>query len=398
MTDRLYYADSYARRFTGRVIETTREGDRPAVVLDRSAFYPTSGGQPHDTGRLGSARVEDVTTREGDSAVLHVLSAPLEGDAVEGDIDWARRFDHMQQHSGQHILSQAFLRTMGAETIGFHLGAGMVSIDLSGPDLAEGRVAEAEALANQIAGSNAAVRAWFPEPGELTRLALRKLPDVAGPVRVVAIGDFDVSACGGTHVAATGEVGHIAVQQVERLKRGARIQFLCGHRAQADYARKSGIVRQLATALTCSPEELSGSVHRLHSALQDARRQLAAVRERELDAEAALMLRGSIQRGAIRVVRAGWEQRAIEEVKGLALRITSSPGVVGLFGVGGPKAQLLFARSEETATDLEPVFRKALELLGGGKGGGGRMLQGAAGPAGLPDIERVLDASEAALR
>ena len=397
MTDRLYYPDSYARRFTGRVLETAPSGKPPIAVLDQSLFYPTSGGQPHDTGRLGTARVVDVVVREADDAVLHVLDTPVDPGPIEGVIDWTRRFDHMQQHTGQHILSQALLHAAGAVTIGFHLGPETVSVDLGVANLPELRVAEAESLANQVVAAHVPVRAWFPTGSELAALALRKQPEVTGPIRVVAIGEFDRSACGGTHVATSGEVGLIAVQRAERLKRGIRVEFLCGERARADYARKHAIVRELSAALTCSPGELGESVNRLRDAFQDARRQLSVYRERELDEEAARRLAGSAQQGDLRVVRAAWDERPIEEVKGLALRLTSHPGVVVLLGIAGARAQVLFGRSDQLAVDLETVFRRTLEALGGGRGGGTRLLQGAAGPADLATVERVLQEAEARL-
>lgn len=389
---RLYYADSYLRHFRARVIESLESGGRPAVVLDQTAFYPTAGGQPHDLGRLGIAQVLDVAIREDDQAIVHVLDARLEPGPVEGAIDWTRRFDHMQQHTGQHILSQAFIRVAGAETIGFHLGAESVSIDLAAPSLPDRPIAEAESLANEVVTGNLSVRAWFPDATELAALALRKRPEAAGPVRIVAIGDFDHSACGGTHVARTGEIGLIAVLRAEHLKRGTRIEFRCGHRARSDYGAKRAIVRELAAALTCAPEELPASITRMRNALQESRRQLAAYRERELDAEAATLLAGAATRTGWRVRSAGWTDRPVEEIRGLALRVTESPGAVVLFGIAGERGQLVFARAENVALDLAPWFRRALDALGGGRGGGSRVLQGATtGPVDRERLGSVLD-------
>jgi alanyl-tRNA synthetase len=364
-----------------------------AAILSETFFYPTSGGQPHDTGRLGDAAVVDVSVRE-DGAVVHVLDAPLQPGPADASIDWPRRFDHMQQHSGQHILSQAFIRIADAGTIGFHLGAETVSIDLGRPDLGDSAVAEALAVANSVVTANQVVRAWFPSPEELAALALRKTPEVEGALRVVAIGDFDLSACGGTHVASTGEIGLIEVLRTERLKRGLRVEFVCGGRARADYARKHAIVRDLSAALTCAPGDLPESVARLQAALSEAQRQLRAFREHELDQEAARLVASARQAGPIRVVRSAWSDRPIDEVKGLTLRITSEPGVVSLLGVAGARAQLLFGRSEGLDMNLKPAFDAALTRLGGGKGGGTRLLQGAAGPAQLPALEQALAAAE----
>ena len=397
MTVRRYYTESYTQRFASRIEQATSLAGRPAAILDETWFYPTSGGQPHDTGRLGAAGVVDVTVREEDGAVLHLLDTPLEPGPVEGTIDWTRRYDHMQQHTGQHILSQAFQRLADAPTIGFHLGAERVSIDLGREALSDAQVADAESLANEVVSGNAGVRAWFPGEEELRGLALRKQPDVRGPLRVVAIGDFDLSACGGTHVAGSAEVGLIAVQRSERLKRGTRIEFLCGARARADYARKHAILRGLAGALTCAPAELGESVARLQQALQEARRSLAGYQERDLDSEADRLLQGALPGAGFLVVRAAWEDRPVEQVKGLALRLTERQGMVTLLGVAGPRTQLLFGRSEDVAVDLKAVFDRALAQLGGGRGGGARLWQGAAGAASLEVLEGVLTEAAATL-
>ena len=392
MTQRRYYGDSYTRRFSSQLSSIAPAEGGYAAVLEATYFYPTSGGQPHDTGRLGAAGVLDVSVRESDDAVVHLLDRVIEPGPVEGHIDWGRRFDHMQQHTGQHILSQAFIRIADAPTIGFHLGAERVSIDLGIADLSDARIAEAAALANQVISGNHAVRAWFPEAGELESLNLRKQPDVKGPIRVVAIGDFDLSACGGTHVAATGEIGLVAVLGVERLKRGVRIEFLCGGRARGDYANKHAILQDVAGSLTCAPAELGASVARLKDALQQARKALAVHRERELDAEAMELLQRAANRNGIRVVTAAWSERPIEEAKGLAQRLTSAPAAVALLGIAGARTQLLLGRSEDVAVDFKPVVDRVLAELGGGRGGGGRLWQGAAGPADLAGVERALAA------
>ena len=396
MTDRRYYTDSYTRSFPARVMELSAVDGQPAASLDQTFFYPTSGGQPHDTGRLGAAAVLDVSVRE-DGAVLHRLDAVLDPGPVEAAIDWPRRFDHMQQHTGQHILSQAFIRVADAPTIGFHLGAETVSIDLGRPALKDSAVAEALALASDVVTGNHAVRAWFPPPDELAGLSLRKTPEVDGAFRVVAIGEFDLSACGGTHVASTGEIGLIEVLKTERLRKGLRVEFVCGGRAQADYARKHAIVRDLSTSLTCAPGEVTESVARLQGALANARRQLTAFRERDLEQEAARLVASARPTGSFRVVCAAWSERPIDEVKSLALRITSEPGLISLLGVAGPRAQILFGRSENLALELKPVFDQTLAALGGGKGGGTRLLQGAAGAANLEALAGALEAAEAAL-
>jgi alanyl-tRNA synthetase len=393
-TTRRYYGDSYTWQFDAMVVEASQHAGAPIAVLDASYFYPTSGGQPHDIGTLGAANVIDVYIRESDGAVVHVLDAPIPSGATSATIDGVRRFDHMQQHTGQHILSQAFLRVANAATIGFHLGVETVSIDLDANALPEARIAEAAELANRIVSENVEVRTWFPAAAELEALALRKLPDVDGPVRVVAIGDFDFSACGGTHVARSSEVGLLSVQRVERMKRGTRIEFLAGHRARADYSRKHGIVRELSAALTCAPAEIVEAVARLSSTLAESRRALATYRERDLDEEAARLRATATQTDGVSIVWHRFSGRPIDEVKGLALRLTTVPGMVVLFGIGGPRTQLVFARSENVSVDLKPAFDRALAALGGGKGGGGRVLMGSSAAVDDAVLESALQGAE----
>jgi alanyl-tRNA synthetase len=396
VTVRRYYTDSYTWAFSARAVEATTAEGTPSAILDESFFYPSSGGQPHDTGRLGEARVVDVSIRDSDGAIVHRLDVPIAPGRVSATIDGSRRFDHMQQHTAQHILSQAFIRVADAPTIGFHLGAETVSIDLQTTGLGDARVVEALDAANRVVSENVPVRAWFPPAEELAGLALRKTPDVQGPIRVVAIGDFDLSACGGTHVAHAGEAGLISILRTERMKRGVRIEFLAGHRARADYARKHALLRDVAASLTCGPEEVPLAVARLTGELTEARRELAAYRGHELDIEATQLVAESRSAGNLRLVIKSWETRPVDEVKGLALRVTNVAGIVAFFGVAGARAQLLFGKSEGVALDLKPAFDRALTALGGGKGGGSRLLQGAAGAASVTELNAALEQAAAA--
>ena len=399
MTTRSYYGDSYTWQFDASVVESTTDATAPFVVLDASYFYPTSGGQPHDMGTIGGANVVNVSIRPSDGTVIHALDAPLPIGPVAATVDGTRRFDHMQQHTGQHILSQAFLRVANAATIGFHLGVDTVSIDLNDTGLTEAKIAEAAEVANQVVSGNVAVRAWFPDDAELASLALRKVPDVDGALRVVAIGDFDFSACGGTHVARSAEVGQLSILRTERMKRGMRVEFLAGHRARADYARKHAIVQKLSAALTCAQPELPAAIERLSSDLAQARRALATYRERDLDDEATrLSGTGRVGPDGMRVVLAAFDGRAVDDVKGLALRLTDTPDVIALLAVSGARTQLVFARSENVSLNLKPAFDAALAALGGGRGGGGRVLMGSAGPVGHQQLVAVLDAAASALR
>ncbi len=395
---RLYYDDSFTMSFSARVIETAQTLGRSSVVLDATYFYPASGGQPSDTGELGGRRVVDVVVREGDGAVVHLLDGDLGLGEVAGRIDWGRRVDHMQQHSGQHVLSQAFLQLANAPTIGFHLGVDYVSIDLETSGLDEGRVRETVLLANDVIERDLAVRAWFPTPDELATITLRKAPEVDGALRIVAIGDFDWSACGGTHVARTAQIGLIHLLKTERYKRGIRVSFLCGGRARRDYAAKQAIVSNLSAGLSCAVFELPQTVERLQLEFQEARRELARHHEGALDLEAAELRGAAVVRGGFRIVRKGFERRPVDDLKGLCLRVSAEPGTIVVLGAAGDRGQFVLARSEELATDLRPALQAALAAVGGGKGGGARIVQGAGGSeVGLAMVDQALEAAVAAL-
>lgn len=393
---RRYYHDSYTTQFASRVSEATEAGGRPAVVLDETFFYPTSGGQPFDTGTLGDRRVLEVVVRETDQALLHVLDGPLAAGPIDGRVDWPRRLDHMQQHTGQHILSQAMIRIAGANTIGFHLGTDYVSIDLDVADLDDHRTDEALAMANDVVSGDVTVKAWFPTPEELTTINLRKTPDVEGALRIVAIGDFDISACGGTHVARTGEIGLIHGLKTERLKRGTRVHFLTGGRARADYADKHAIVTRLATALTCSASEVPAAFERVQAELAAVRRDLARHEEAALDREAATLADRAAKTGG-RVVVQFLPGRTIDALKGLAFRLTTEPGRVALLATTGERTQFVFARSDDSTANLKPALDQALTAIGGGKGGGTRVVQGGGAAAAPADVERALELARAAV-
>ncbi|MGE0552959.1 MAG: DHHA1 domain-containing protein [Gemmatimonadales bacterium] len=399
MSARSYYFDSYLTRFESTVEEAGELDDGPYVVLERSAFYPTSGGQPFDRGTLNGVAVSDVFVRESDGKVIHRLATPVaRGETVVGEIDWPRRLDHMQQHTGQHVLSQAFIQVKDAATIGFHLGEDYVSIDLDAPELADRDAERAFAIANDVVTRDVAVTAWFPTPDELATLPLRKTPEVEGALRVVRIGDFDYSACGGTHVARTGELGLIHHLRTERIKRGSRVAFLVGGRARADYATKHAITQRLAAELTCSVVELPEAVGRLKDELQAARREIGRYKAEALTREAAELHARAEDLDGRALVVAAFESRPAEELRALVLDLTGRDSVVALVGSGGAKTQLVFGRSESLELDLRPALKAALDAVGGGKGGGTRIVQGGGSqPATLAEVAEALRAARTAV-
>ena len=393
IASRPYYSDSYRTTFETTVIETGVIAGRPMAILAATWFYPSSGGQPHDTGILGGRQVVDVLVREEDRHVVHVLDGPIDPGPVQGRIDWARRWDHMQQHTGQHVLSQAFVNLASAPTIGFHLGTDYVSIDLKIAELPDPVREAAFGLAGDVVRANHEVRAWFPTAAELAALPLRKTPEVDGAVRIVAIGSFDVSACGGTHVRRTGEIGLIQWLWTERLKRGFRVAFLCGDRARADYALKHRLTADLAAQLACSPVELPAAVTRLQAELITLRRAVEKHHEEALDQEAGLLRAEAVVRGQGLVIEKRFVNRPVDDLKGLAIRVTAEAGVVALLATGGERTHFVFSRDERSAVALKPALEAALAVIGGGKGGGSRIVQGGGGPAAPSQIDAALAAA-----
>ena len=374
-THRLFYTNPYQREFSARVIARREMAGQPAVALDRTAFYPTGGGQPHDTGSLRPATwtaeadgvsVIDVVAEDG--LIWHILSAPLAGDEITGALDWPRRFDHMQQHTGQHILSQAFIVTCDAETVGFHLGAASSTIDLNRSDLDAAALMRVEAAANAIVDAALAVSPTFVAPEALAGIPLRKPPKVTEDIRIVEVAGFDWSACGGTHVANTAQVGLIKITATERRGAELRVSFLCGGRARTDYARLQTLAQGLVARLSTGQDELIDAVDRRAVETQALRKDLAELEGQWIESTALALWSAAESRGPVRVV-AGAFDYPFERAKRIVQALRTRPGAVVLLGVRGERPQLIFARADDVALDAGALLRTAV-ATGGGRGGG----------------------------
>ncbi len=378
MTERLYYQDATCKTFTARIVERLTHDGRLAVALDRTAFYPTGGGQPNDRGKLGHALVVDVIERDTDSAVLHVLDLPADagtfgkvGDEVTAEVDWSRRFDLMQQHTGQHILSQAFVAEADAETMGFHLTDDTLTVDLDKKNLQPDDMDRAEDLANQIVFEDRPVTARFVTAAELAKLPLRKPPKVENNIRIVEVEGFDWSPCGGTHVARTGQIGLIKIVRTERMSDGTRVEFRCGLRALADYRRKHQMISQVASALSVGYGELDQAVSRMQAESKDLRKKLVEAEGKLLMYEAAELDASAQDRGGFRLITRAWADREALHLRTLAKKLAGKPKTVALLGSGGAQPTFVFAHSSDLALDLVPLVRGAIEHIGG-RGGGGK--------------------------
>jgi alanyl-tRNA synthetase len=406
MTERLYYADAYCTRFLARVTERLVWNGQPAVVLDRTAFYPASGGQPADLGVLGGVAVVDVVARE-DGAIVHALERALSesGEDIVGEIGWPRRFDHMQQHTGQHVLSAAFEQVLDADTVGFHVGAEVSTIDVDVARLDLQAATLAEDLANQVVWENWSVSARFVDPEDLASLPLRRPPAVDGPVRVVEITapstsggtfasgrSFDANPCGGTHVARTGEIGLVRITRFEYRGDETRVEFLCGSRALCDYRARSAVVNQLAARLTVGYWELDQAVERLQSEAKQLRQDLRRACERLSEVEAAELAASAVSRGSYRLVQQVWEGREPAELRALAQELTHRFEVVALLASVVERAHLCFACSEGVDLDAAALLREACVQLGGKGGGQPHLAQGSAPATDPVRINAVMSA------
>jgi len=383
VTERLYYHESSLIEFDARIVRRVAAADgRPGVILDRSAFYPTSGGQPFDTGTLGAARVVDVIEQD-DGDLLHVLDTPIEDDAVHGAVEWGRRLDHMQQHTGQHVLSAAFDRVLGARTESFHLGAEASTIDL-GREVSAEEGAAAEDEANRVVWADRPVTIRFADAAEAARLPLRKESVREGTLRLIEVADFDLSACGGTHVARTGTIGIIAIAGIERFKAGSRVEFVCGGRALRSHRRLRDIVAATGKLLSVAPHEMAGSVERVQVEAREQRRQVKELQTRlaghEAAALAAAAVAGPAYRASIAVLE-GWDAQALKQI---ASAIVSHPGHVAILMSAPAPSSIVVARSADTAFDAAAALKQMVARFGG-KGGGRPELAQGGGLTGSPD-------------
>ena len=366
MTNRLYYTDAYLQEFDASVLEVVDLGDRRAAVLDRTAFYPTSGGQPFDTGSLGAVHVTDVIDRE-DLTVLHVIDGALDTGEVHGRIDWDRRFEHMQQHTGQHVLSAAFDRVCHARTESFHLGTDVSTIDL-GRELTAAEIAAAEMEANKVVWEDREVTVRFADEREAAALPLRKESRRSGVLRLVEVAGFDLSACGGTHVARTGAIGNIVIGSTERFRGGSRIEFRCGIRALRGYRALKQSMSAAGRLLSTSSDDVPQAIERLQSESKTGRAQIKDLQERLAGHEAAAMAARARSSGGISHVIEHVEGWDMQGLKAIALAIAERPGHLAVL-LGGAPASIVAARASDVSADAAAIVRQVAAKFGG-KGGG----------------------------
>lgn len=390
-TERLYYNEPDLLEFEAEVIGTRDLGERTGIILDRTAFYPTSGGQPNDVGTLGGIALVDCYEDEKTGDIIHVLAGKPDSPRVRGQIDANRRRDHRQQHSGQHVLSRAFVELYDWPTVSFHLGVVTCTIDLAVDSASRDQLERAEDLANRIVQENRQVSIRYMNEDNIAEAGLRKATDRTGEIRVIDVFGFDRSACGGTHVRSTHEIGPIQITGVSRAKKQTRVEFICGDRVLRHARAAHRALETISQTISSPLLETPSAVAAVWQEFQQSKKRIEDLEAKLLDHEAAAFpLDG--QGYAI----AAFSGRGIETLKMLAARIAKRPGTVVLLADQSDQLRIVFARAADSPVDVSSLLKKTIEKFGGR--GGGRPDLAQAGGLTADNPEAVLAFAKQALK
>ena len=400
MTQKLYLDDSYLRECQSSIVDRTDVNGKPGVILDRTIFYPTSGGQPHDTGTINESSVIDVF-EDQHHRIVHLLKTPFSGVRIQGRLNWTRRFDHMQQHTGQHILSQAFLKICNADTISFHLGEKSATIDLNQSGFSKERGSSVETLVNHIIYENRQINSHIVSKDKLNQFPLRNIPTAELNIRVIEIENFDYTPCGGTHCTQTGEVGILKIDRYENYKGGTRVHFICGFRAFEDYQKKAEILKQVCSSISIGEADLHRTIQKSIDDLKRLRWEHDKLKKYVLEYEAQNLLSERHKLGEISIIKKIFINRDQKDIKLLAEKaLKVFPETIILFGAkNGGKAALLFLRSEELDYDMQQLMQIACMSINGNGGGHPQRAQGGGPKADNLEeaLQRAVDALEKTL-
>ena len=377
MTERLYFDDPYRTEFEASVVGRFQIDGKVGLILDQTCFYPTAGGQQCDRGLLNDVPVRDVKEWDGD--IIHVLEREIQEDEVLGKIDWERRFDFMQQHSGQHVLSQSFFRVLDANTKSAHLGEKSSTIEIARETLAVEEVHSVEDFANSILYENRVIKTYFVSEDEIDSIPLRRTPKKEGPIRIVEVDGLDYTPCGGTHCRHTGEIGLIKTGRWEKIRGHVRIQFLCGYRALREYRWKSEAIEEMADRFSTRGSDVLALFKKQEEENRELRTQVKSLTERALEEEVHDLLAKAASLDEVRIVKAVYNKRPSEEMKTLATRITIVGQAIALLGNRGEKAQLVFSCSDGLPFKMNDLMNEACSKIDG-RGGGSPKLAFGGGP------------------
>ncbi|HPI72959.1 MAG TPA: DHHA1 domain-containing protein [bacterium] len=383
MTERLYFRDAYQTHFSARVMQSGVIDGRPAVVLDQTCFYPTSGGQMHDTGWLNGIAVHNVQYQDGE--IWHLLSSPLQDGAVEGCIDWQRRFDFMQQHTAFHILAGCFSALFKISTLASHLGEEVSTIEIDVPDLTQEIIRQVEEKANQVVWENRAVDSFFVTPEQANDRAVRKKIALDESVRLVEIAGLDVDPCGGTHVRSTAQVGLIKMLAAERIRGHWRVNFVAGRRSWQEFCREHQIIRTLSDTLTTGADQLTFQVEKILAENKEMRKVLQQHSRAQADQAMAELCERAAQTD---VVVQLFPELSMEDLRRIAVAACKKQPGIYLLAAAREQGYLVFANSRDQL-DLRPVFKAVLPMIDGRGGGEATLVQG--GGPGREALELALE-------
>lgn len=365
-TIKLYLDDSYLTQFEAEVVRAFLHEGKTGIVLDRTAFYPTSGGQMHDTGTINNAEVKEVVEQNGE--IVHFIEAPLPVKRVRGTINWPRRFDFMQQHTGFHILAQSFLQVTGVETLSSHLGNEISTIDVDLTEINIEQIAEVEDLANLIIFENRKVTAYFADSEKIDSGKIRKAPPELAQVRLVDIDTFDLDPCGGTHVRATGEIGLVKIIRWEKIRGYLRFEFYAGGRAIKDYQNKWQLSTSLVNKFSVAEDDLHTTIEKMQYEMKQLHKQNRKLTQQNIAYEAQELVMNAEQAGQ-NVITLLFEDRDLSDIRELAKQITQLSDTWALFGLKSEKAHIIFAHSEKSKYNLNDLVKQVAHLIDG-RGGG----------------------------
>ena len=394
MTDRLYYTDSFLHEFDARVVSVaTDPTGRSRVTLDRSAFYPTSGGQVFDTGwlEIANARllISEVTEDEQTDEILHILegddAAFQPGATVRGVIDAVRRRDHVQQHSGQHVLSAAFEKLYSFATVSFHMGDESCTIDLAAESVSAKQLQAAERLANEVIAEDRPVEIRFATPDEARTMGVRKIPPAErDKLRLIDIQDFDLNACGGTHVRSTGQIGCIVLRKTEKVKQGVRLEFVCGLRAVTMARRDFESLTEAAALFSTHIWEVPQQIRKSQDEIKSAQKTQHKLLEEVAELQAERLTQAAPAQNGQKIIARYFADRDLGFIKMLAQKLTKHEKVIALLACGGAQPSLVFAQTPGMPHDMGALMKQTVQALGTRGGGNLDMAQG-----GAPDSDRA---------
>jgi alanyl-tRNA synthetase len=392
MTKKLYYDDPYKITFTEKILKKTKYQDKFAVVLAETYFYPTSGGQLYDLGSINGTELIEVI--EEDDEILHLSNKEIPGDIADCVINWNRRFDFMQQHTGQHILSESISKSLGFDTISCHLGEDYCTIDINAFSLNPKDIARIEEYANNVIYKNHEVFIHYISDTEVSKFPLRKPPKFKGILRIVEIDGFDYSACGGTHLKRTGEVGVIKIRKTEKIKGNlTRLEFLCGRRALSDYQWKGFILNEVSNIFTTSEREIPEKVTKLIEENKSLLKQSELYKSELLDVEISKILNEAIPDNNYKIIKKIFKDRNISEIRIIAQKIIDKKGYLVVFGNVGDTSNIIFARSQDISLNMVQLFNSIAAMIDAKGGGKPDFVQ-----AGIKNPAKLDDAIMFALR